>query len=242
MRIFSFAFSFLLVSSTSHAQVYGVAIADDLKSLSDFRIGATCESIQAQLESRDAETFPELRYICKGKGYRTFKVYRYAQDSTYVFSLAPDSTVWKIGLYTNRSDKSIQSNVDAMQMFYDNFGRPVLEEDISVGGTISTLDGLKSFGKLVFKHAWATSHLNPTTTINTISRLGCQRPPKINPACFSKHAKDSEENWDKELAKLDGIVVIGKFSPAKEGMERFSIESYQKEHLEKSTLLLRNQK
>ncbi|WP_289086849.1 hypothetical protein, partial [uncultured Delftia sp.] len=75
--------------------------------------------------------------------------------------------------------------------------------------------------------------LNPTTTINTISRLGCQRPPKINPACFSKYAKDSEENWDKELAKLDGIVVIGKFSPAKEGMERFSIESYQKEHLEK---------
>ncbi|QFS66114.1 hypothetical protein GCS91_18205 [Delftia tsuruhatensis] len=105
--------------------------------------------------------------FARGKGYRTFKVYRYAQDSTYVFSLAPDSTVWKIGLYTNRSDKSIQSNVDAMQMFYDNFGRPVLEEDISVGGTISTLDGLKSFGKLVFKHAWATSHLRVANTTSS---------------------------------------------------------------------------
>jgi len=64
----------------------------------------------------------------------------------------------------------------------------------------------------------------------------------MSPACFTKYVKDNDENWDKKLAKLDGVVVIGKFSPSKEGMASFSIESYQKEHLEKSMLLPREEK
>lgn len=237
IRTSSLVFSLLLVASSSHAQHYRVVKADDLKSLNDFRLGATCESVQTQLESRDADTFPQLRYICKGQGYRSVKVSSYVSDTTLVVSLTPDNIVWKISIYIRRAEKALQANADALQMFYEKFGRPVLEEDISVGGTVPTLDGLKSFGKLVFKHAWATSQLNPATTINTVPRFSCQMQPQMSPACLTKYVEVSNENWEKQLAKLDGVVVIGQFNPSKDGMASFSVESYQKEHLEQSMLV-----
>lgn len=233
MRYSSLSFSLFLVTMSAQAQHYRVVEADDLKSMSDFRIGSTCESIKMQLESRDAKTFPRLPFVCKRQGYRSVKAYGYVSNTTLVISITPENIVWKIGVYAQFPENARQSNADAMQMFYEKFGRPVLEEDISLGVIIPTFDELNSFGKVVLKNAWATSHLNPAATINTVTRLHCKNQPQMSHSCLFKDLEVSNQNWGKQLAKLDGVVVTGNFEPSQSGMASFSIETYQKDHLDK---------
>lgn len=222
----------LAALSIAHAQSYRQATADELRSLSDFKLGATCDTVKSQLESRSTQATPKPQFICYGEGYRTVRVYNLVPDGTLVVGLSPENLVWKLGVYVRPSSAAKASEIH--QMLYDKFGRPVLEEDISLGGTVPTPGAQQSFGKLVLKHAWTTSNLNPATTSNTANRLACMSQARVSAVCLAKDAEDGNLRWGARLGELRGDVVIAHFETSKAGMESYSVEAYQTVHLQKS--------
>lgn len=221
----------VLAAGTGHAQSFGQAMADDFRSVDDFRISATCESVKSLLEKRNAPTLPGTRDMCGGQGYRTVRIYD-LRDATRVVYLTPDNMVWKIGHHAHPTPNGGGRSAQSLRHLLEKYGRPVLEDGLSVDETVLNQWRPSTFDNLDFRLAWASSHLNPGLTENTVVELGCAALRQGRAECLSQQISSSNDNWHKHLSKLEGVIVVAKFHPTAHGMGSHSVESYLGNHLE----------
>lgn len=209
-------------------------MADDFRSLNDFRLGATCDSVKAWLEKRNAPALPRPWEICEGQGYRTVRVYDLL-DATRTVSFTPDNMVWKLGFHAHPLPKAGGRSARALQQYFEKFGRPALEDGISVDEAVFNPEGVSTLDKLDFRLAWASSHPNPAVTESTVVELKCPAQRQGGADCLSQQASASNESWSKHLGALSGVIVVARFHPTAHGMGSYTVETYLKNHLERAS-------